>query len=275
MKKYRLILLLSLLFQGCDRIQEENYLIDYTPPVTSGENVRNILLEDYTGVNCSGCPTAAEKAAILKEVYKERLIVVAIHAGSYARPTTGYDLRTPAGNEYNSYFKVSGNPQGIMNRMPYKGQPFYVPDQWDQAITTMPSESPYTILMNIDYVPDTRHYRVALNIGKSASITDPLNLIIWLVEDKIVTSQTIGGGIIVPDYVQRHVFRGALNETWGEPIAWTDSSPDALTLTKEYQLPEKFKAENCSVVALLCNPDTKEVLQVQEKEIEKGIDQRR
>ncbi|MEP7167922.1 MAG: hypothetical protein ABI855_00990, partial [Bacteroidota bacterium] len=82
-------------------------------------NEQNILIEEFTGHMCGNCPPAAEKITELKNIYKERLMSMATHAGSFAitfqQPYT-YEFKTPEGIEIHDNFQVSLYPIGMVNR---------------------------------------------------------------------------------------------------------------------------------------------------------------
>lgn len=82
---------------GVNYIERDNYAV-------AGFN--KVLLEDYTGHTCGNCPRAAEKAEELKTLYKDSLIVIAVHAGSFANPTSSYpnDYRTNVGTDWDNFF---------------------------------------------------------------------------------------------------------------------------------------------------------------------------
>lgn len=251
---------------SCDKINEDDYLIDYTPPIPEGKDTRFILLEDYTGMRCSNCPKAAAMALNLKGVYGERLITVSIHAGYFATPVNGFDLRTEAGDAYNAYFKISGNPQGVVNRAPYDGKIFYGFDTWGEAVAAIPEKTFVGMDMKVDYSSDSRAYSVSLDITQyQLNAQKSLDLILWLVEDSIVTPQMMENGKWVNEYQQRHVLRAALNDSWGEntPLPSDLGSPMKIE-QKEFTLPQTYNEKNCSVIALLCAPNSKEVIQVVE-----------
>lgn len=265
MKSVRILTVTLLVFlcAGCDLIGEGEYQIDYKQPVAEGEDLRNILLEDYTGMRCTNCPAAAEKIVNLQGTFGERLIAVSIHAGSFSRPIGPYDLRCEAGNEYNAYFKVTENPSGVINRAAYNKGLVLDFNQWDEVLDKAPQKT--TVAMKkplVAYDAGARTFTVGIEL-KSLENHSSYSLILWLVEDKVVTPQETPDGR-VNDYVQRHVLRGALNGVWGETISLNPSEGYQLFDKGEYTLEESFKAEDCSIVALVCNEQTKEVVQVAE-----------
>ena len=78
-----------MLFMGCDQI-ESPYSV--TPPVSGGSNdsvaIRKVLVEDYTGHKCQGCPAAHEEANVLKSFFQDSIVVITIHAGYWTSYTT-------------------------------------------------------------------------------------------------------------------------------------------------------------------------------------------
>ena len=81
MKLHNIILLLglsALSFTACDEHAEGERWDD---PITTVAK-KNVLLEDFTGQDCSNCPRAAETAHQLQETFgADRVVVVALHGG--------------------------------------------------------------------------------------------------------------------------------------------------------------------------------------------------
>ena len=71
----------------------------------------------------------------------------------------------------------------------------------------------------------------------------------WLIEDGIVALQMMPDGSSNDDYVHNHVFRAAVNGTWGEDV--TVKEGEATNKQYTYTLPENWNAENVSVVAFV------------------------
>ena len=125
-KTFFIILIATVFVAGCD-IVEEPYLV---PTGGSGpgpgENVKKVLLEDFTGQKCPNCPEAAALANNLKTIYGEQLVLLTVHAGFYSVPdATGNftaDYRTTVGNDLNSYFPFLGYPSGMVDRQSQKNQ---------------------------------------------------------------------------------------------------------------------------------------------------------
>ncbi|OQA88748.1 MAG: Outer membrane protein Omp28 [Bacteroidetes bacterium ADurb.Bin234] len=83
-----------------------NYFVDILP-----QN-KNILLEEYTGVNCGYGPDGDRISDQLHATYVDKFLAINIHAGSYSG---GY-FNTPEGNALNAAFKIIGYPSGVISR---------------------------------------------------------------------------------------------------------------------------------------------------------------
>ena len=115
------IIILAFLATSCDEIGAP-----YTKNASERDTLvlRKILLEDYTGARCGNCPKAHDVIKTLKGLYNDTLIVMAIHATSFATPDPShpYDFRTAVGATFNTDFGMGsiGYPIGMINRMKYK-----------------------------------------------------------------------------------------------------------------------------------------------------------
>ena len=143
----KIIKILSIIFglvfliNSCDKVD---------PPYTTGFDCesgnQNVLIEDYTGHDCVNCPGAAVTAHDIKSNCEDRVIVIAVHAGYFAKPKAApseytYDFRTQAGNEWNDYFAIIGNPNGMVNRQSENGNYVLGPGLWAEAAFKLLSQN--------------------------------------------------------------------------------------------------------------------------------------
>ena len=119
MKLHNIILLLglsALSFTACDEHAEGERWDD---PITTVAK-KNVLLEDFTGQDCSNCPRAAETAHQLQETFgTDRVVVVALHGGplSSSVETDEAGLATPESRDYNTRYMGSNSyPMGSIDR---------------------------------------------------------------------------------------------------------------------------------------------------------------
>lgn len=273
LKIISLLFALIVMFSACEKV---------LPPFkenNSGDNdttkiVKNVLLEDYTGHTCVNCPTAAAIAHDLKQLYGERLIVIAVHAGYFADPHLGLfenDYRTPAGNEWNTWFGFQNYPSGMIDRIPNApGDYIVVKDKWGIKVANeMQKEAEAKMNLSVSLSENTAFIEVTTEFLKSMEST--YSLFVGITEDSIVSPQKnenpdIGATPIINNYIFMHMFRGAVNGTWGENI-FGDNIEVGKKYTKSYQYTIIGNADNSHVVAYIYDNDTKSVVQVVEKDI--------
>lgn len=284
MKRIYYITLLSLIVLpfGCDKIEEPYIRED------GGGNgndttalVKKILLEDFTGHKCVNCPGAAIVARELHDQYDDQLIFIAVHAGWFAKPGTSglytTDFRTEVGEELDEFFGVSaqGNPNGMVNRIGEGTERVLLPGEWAQAIgeeAQKPAEA--EIVINPDYKPATRTLDLDLEITFIDNSTDLYRVCGFIIEDSIIAPQmnndtTIGPVPDIEDYLHRHVLRGSVNGTWGDPV-FDGEIEGGVTYTLSYtgyQLDNAWIDHHCSLVAFIYREGDLTIIQVEEEHI--------
>ncbi len=290
-----LSLIASMLTIGCDKMSEP--FITAAPVVDTSAcpvpdfpalsvHKKRILLEDYTGHTCPNCPTAGKTARDLKEQYPDQVVLMAVHAGWFARtyPESGvaqifnYDFRTPAGTEWDAYFGNgnAGNPNGLVNRLKVNNKFVIRPSEWNGVIAEALTQNPLIDLqVVVDYDPDTASNKLCVHTKTYflQPVDRNLKLEAVIIEDSIIAAQKNNDAAIGPvgdilDFVHMHVMRDALNGTWGTTIASVGTlNPETVIKTIQSVLPDNFVAKNCHIVVFVSDADTKEVLQAAEAKV--------
>jgi hypothetical protein len=255
------------------------------PAVTA--HYKRAFLEDYTGHTCVNCPGAALIARDLKEQYQDSIVVIAVHAGFYAKPSSSdpvwaYDFRTPAGTEWDDFFKVGaiGNPDGMVSRKGYPdNQQVLSPPAWANAVKNTVAEAS---LMDLQLITEYNAAEDKLCIHTKTTFLQTisgrsLNISVIITEDSIIQAQknnnpAVGSTPNILDYVHMHVMRGAVNGTWGTSLLLkenTSSTPVINTFRTAFSgfNLNTMVPKNCHIVAFVYDTDTKEVLQVAEREV--------
>lgn len=219
MKKitYIAIALLAIIASSCSNIAEDERLIYVEPAKAS----RNVLIEDFTGQRCVNCPKATDAIHEIQEVYGENVIAVAIHSG----PFGGVSARNPGlmndtGKEYwNKWFSsTQGQPVAKINR----GEATNGYENWSAIVADcLSQETDVVIEATVEF--DKTNGQGAVKVLTTANAGRKANLQVWLTEDAIVAPQTLPDGSRNNEYVHNHVFRSAVNGTWGEAITYTES----------------------------------------------------
>ncbi|MDG2052789.1 MAG: hypothetical protein P8J69_03345, partial [Flavobacteriaceae bacterium] len=90
--------------------------------VSTETELKNVVLEEYTGIYCTYCPDGHAIAAALQENNPGRVNLINIHVGGYSNPSNGDpDFRTPFGSAIANEAGVPFYPSGSINRRSWNG----------------------------------------------------------------------------------------------------------------------------------------------------------
>lgn len=250
--KYLFLTLPAIAFTACDDIDTADRFIE-TAPV---EVARTVLLEDFTGQRCSNCPEAHERIEALVEQYGDNIIPVSVHAGGLAisvdRTNFEYNyvgLMTADGSSYDSrYNTLQTWPAGTVNRGSTLNH-----SSWAAAIRNAISEETNLSISLTATVNDGGTISIASTLKPTANLKG--NYQLWITEDGIVARQKLPDNSDDNNYVHNHVFRAAVNGTWGEETALTSGVKTDLThsIAVRNTDKERWDVNNLSVVAFFYN----------------------
>lgn len=240
---------------SCSNIDEGDRLI-YVKPAEVG---RAVLIEDFTGQQCKFCPNGTDVINGIVDTYGEdNVVAVAIHSGSlgFAGNDKVVGLMTDTGNEYYKHWDKDnkiGQPWVVFNR---KTSPDNKYQTWPSILNGIISEKAN---LSVDianaYDADTRTLTTTVGaFGVNGTVNGKLQ--VWILEDGIKATQIMPkDGKPNKEYIHNHVFRAAVNGTWGEKVTVKEGE----TTTKQYSyvLPKTWRAENISVVAFVYNSNDK------------------
>lgn len=236
--------LLTLTMSACSHIDESDRLI-YVKPA---DVKRRVLLEDFTGQRCVNCPKASDEIKALQEQYGEdHVIAVGIHSGPLGFYTKGdyLGLSTEVGDEYYDHWALEYQPVGLIDR----GAPLEY-TAWNARIREeLEKTAPVEIDIELHQKDNQLTVRAEV-MGIDGTTSGKLQL--WLTEDGITAFQMMPDGTRNMEYIHRHVFRAAINGTWGESVSVAEG--ETFT-TKDYlfAIPEGWNADRLSVVAFVYN----------------------
>lgn len=235
---------------SCSNIDEGDRLI-YVKPAEVG---RAILIEDFTGQRCINCPTGTEIINGIVDTYGEdNVIAVGVHSGplGFAGNSKTVGLMTDTGNEYYTHWDKEnkmGQPWVIFNR---KTSPDSHYNNWAAMVGTIISEKA-NLSVKIANAYDAASRTLTTTVGADG-VNGTVNgkLQVWIVEDGVKALQMMPDGKSNKEYIHNHVFRAAVNGTWGEDVTVKEGE----TTTKQYQyvLPEAWNADNIAIVAFVYN----------------------
>ena len=255
--KHIYIVLAAVLLAACEVIPvSEREEVIFTPTDPSAV-VRSSLLIEYSGWQCVNCPTAAEEAHRLQELYGENLVVVVMHPES--NPNTRHNNK-PALNytcpEADSIYIMMGGtnttpfPTGNVNMVkePTKGY-FNDYDQW-ATLVSQAYAAPKPMLLSVEAngYADSRDVWMAVDMTNLDSKAAEVTLQVWLTEDSVIGSQKKPEGTD-KEYAHNHLLRASITPIKGESMVIDAHMTHQIV--HEYTLPEKVVKENCNIVAIV------------------------
>jgi len=287
------VMLAMLLLASCE---EEPPAINFDVPVpsidtayidnsvTEGPQLRNVLIEDFTGVNCPNCPRAQIKA---KEIYNAnpgRIVVVAIHPGEplfnelctpFNSPphVSKYNFRTSYGKDI---LLLNGNAQGLpagaINRKKFAAETYRTIIAYNNWPTYVGQElaqgSPVKLefkTVNLDTA--TRKLKVRVKLTYSQAVSDTNLITIGLMEDSLIDVQK-DVFTYIEDYEHNHVLRRLITPYTGDAV--TVSKPVGRVYEREYEvtLDSEWNFRHLEVYALVSkNASEIEVIQATKTEV--------
>ncbi len=248
--------------------------------VSTEPQLRNVVLEEFTGIHCGNCPGGHKKAKELAESNPGRVVLLAIHEGSFANPGAGEpDFRTKWGAAILAQTKLSGFPAGTINRLRFPGSDYSYPyntqmtggmalgpNGWDTASndSVLNGEfSPVNIAAKTRWNNDTRELEIDVELYFTDDIPNGAKLNIAFLESHVWGPQT--GASDPKNYEHNHILRDLITGQWGESIAETLKG-NVYSKTFTYTVSDKFNVLNCDIALFVTKANNEEIFT--------GIDQK-
>ena len=286
-KTFLSLLAFALFFGSCDRLdnpvtvaknkyREDLYGAAPTfTPVTVAE--KNVLFEEFTGHLCGFCPPSTFLALQLDSLLGERMVTVAIHAGSLAETGgTAFqtDYTTPAGNLYWSQLNGGFNPTARIDRLQGLSHFEYLdpanPSSWQDIVTSqMNTSTPVALQTICEYIGSDNVFNIHMHSQFLENYTGNVNLVVLLVESDLISAQEDYSQTPpeIEFYTHNHVLRANVSEAMGNLVI---SSPNAgYSATTSFTIPAQSNWEptNMTVIGYLVDANTHAVLNAIEYEI--------
>lgn len=237
--------------------------------VSTQPGERNVLIEEYTGVECQYCPLGHKAVDKTMAAFPGKVFAINIHQGMFASRYT-----TQWGNSLAQQAGVTGYPSATMNRHAFEAGSIQInPGQaYPCALQILKESSPVNVAATVDVDPATRLMVVKVEVYYTGYSQDDFDLLnVALVQNNVLGQQT-GGSSYYPEnivngqYRHNHILRHLLTGQWGDTI----QHPVAGTFfTKEYAyvVPQRINdlditnIDDLSVLVFVCE-NQKEVLNV-------------
>ncbi|MBR1769057.1 MAG: Omp28-related outer membrane protein [Bacteroidales bacterium] len=274
--KISILVLAAILFFSCDEFKEDELItlvgreLAQDIEITKTQDFQAVYLEEHTGWGCNNCPRAAEKLEELSPLFGEKLIAVAIHAGSLSEPNRSnrfLDLRTDYGNSIAQAFGINARPMGVINR---KNDLIQYND-WESHLNNELSLSQHSVNINMGVKEESNEILVGLEFEFLQSSQDNFLISVFVVEDNIIGIQRDGEDK-VEDYVFNNVLRQ--NPLINLPLN-TESVEQGQTIRKNYKIDIAINEEgrqfwnlsNCRIIVLLTEKISGKVVQANQIKI--------
>lgn len=257
MKKTLLVLVVALLTSMVAFAQVTDTIVSTAP------SNRNVVIEEYTGINCGYCPDGHRIANEIMAAHPDRVCVINIHQGGYANNT----YTTQFGNALANQTGLTGYPAGTVNRHVF---PNYV-DQGESTHTVtdlyrsywpyaandiMSMSSPVNIAAEgtLDWSTRTVNIRVQLYYTGSQTVNSNM-LNVAILQDYVKGSQSGMSSnpdqVVGTQYNHMHMLRHLITGQWGETIE-TITPGTLVEKNYTYVIPAKLGSPN-SINAVLEN----------------------
>jgi hypothetical protein len=230
------------LLTACDHIAEGDELIH----VKQEPAQRVVLLEDFTGQRCVNCPLGSEVIEQLQEAYGDNVVAVGIHGGplGFKGNAKNVGLATDLGDEYYNHWNLEYQPVGLINR---HGAVNYA--DWAKVVKEELAKTAAIGMTASATLQDGTINIVVEAAGKEGTVSGKLQ--VWVLEDGITAMQMMPDGSTNRDYVHNHVFRAAVNGSWGDIFTINEAETMKQTLTQAVDA--SWNTANLSIVAFVYN----------------------
>lgn len=210
--------------------------------VSTTPSKKNVVLEEFTGINCGYCPQGHKIAQAIQDANPGRVVIINIHTGSYANPGAGQpDFRTQWGTALMNQSGLTGFPSGTINRHVFPGMGMSSGstamgrENWENAASQILSENSYLNIgaqASINYQTRLLSVYVEVYYTSNGNIsTNKLN--VALVQNNTIAPQANGGN----SYNHMHRLIHLLTSQWGADITST-AQGTLYTNTFTYSIPE-------------------------------------
>jgi hypothetical protein len=248
---------------------DSDYIITTIPTA----QLKNILIEEFTGVTCSNCPKGAVDLAKIEVANAPRVLVAKIHNNVQAKPikVTDPDLRCNDADAIASALGFVAKPSAAIDRLQNVGADytFSISALAGIVSTQLTKTTPVNINISKLVIADTVNLETRLTFTDTTS--KKLSYNIYLLEDDVEATQDSFdvanlSKIEIEDYLHEKILRKSIT-----PVNIGTALPDVLQqIGKVYLRSIQFtkpsgviKINNCTILVFVQNRETKEIIHCQ------------
>lgn len=246
MRKLSLLLLaITIIIGACKKDDATTEDGPFLAPTTQMK--KNAVLEDFTGVRCGYCPDGHVRAKALEDANPGKIVVICVHAGSYAAPASGWaNFTTTFGDAIAGQTGLTGYPAGTVNRHVFSGLSMTANKtamgrgNWASAANQILAENASVNLgAKATFNSSTRVLTVKVDLYYTADETAANNINVAFLQNGIPCNQS--GGTPANAYLQNNVMRTLITGQWGEVVpASSTKATSKYTKTYTYTVPADY-----------------------------------
>ena len=190
---------------------------------------RNVVVEEFTGVDCGYCPHGHQLVNELANSYPGRVVPINIHCGVYSSNT----YTTPYGETLLSNTAYAGFPCGAINRklsgcaVDAMNRSYFK----STGKSVLNQDSPVNIAATAKVNAETREMSIHIEVYYTKDVNQAYNLLnVALLQDKIIGKQSNynqnNSEYITEDgqYMHMHMLRDLITGQWGAQIMSNEDS---------------------------------------------------
>ncbi|MBO6515079.1 MAG: Omp28-related outer membrane protein [Bacteroidia bacterium] len=261
--------------------------IDYSEPILLSKDttyvtsdlpknpLKNVLIEDISGVKCNNCPKAAEIAHDIQVKHDEgRVVVLTLHSNNFGVFTGPYsDSRDTFNTDEatlivdNLMGSITGLPAGSIDRKVFSGQTQNIIsayESWETYVNIQLNEKPKAWIDLEVLKKEERTYITNIKSTFLEKDETPVFLSIFITESKIESKQKMPDNSYDNEFEHNSILRKAITTYSGLKLADNiDSVGRVFEKGLEIDIPSKYNIDNCSIVVLInkIDPNNKQVIQ--------------
>ena len=217
----------SINFKPVDQTLLDTSYIDMNIP-TAQE--KHILVEEFTGIACSGCPHGHQKLEDILNAHGNRVEVISIHPkGIFTNPDFypefDTDFTTDACEDIVTLYGPWGSlPLAGVDRVEVDGST-YIERQstWTVKVSErLSSTTPVNIeIAETIYDAGDKYAKLKVKLHYTSSVVNNQYLSVYLLEDSIIAPQLNANfdGQYANDYVHKHILRDMFSSYQGDELS--------------------------------------------------------
>jgi len=256
------------LSKGSKALADTTYI---ESPVQVAE-MKRVLMEEFTGVQCVNCPAGHVIIETLKNNFGEQLVAVGYHTDFLGQPYafSTEDFRTTQATEVQNYLVFDGyKPAAAIDRVAFDGNQtslLYPRNSWNNRVQQqLTKTAPLNIELSNTYDAATKKLTIAVELHYTQNVADAQKITLLLTESGMQQPQLNIGNVIDTIYTHKDVERVFLTNVLGDELNTTTEAGRVVRRIYETTLGANWKPENIHAVAFVHLFGTKrEVLQAKE-----------